>query len=109
MPMSDPNARAAVAVVMRPGSPMLEVAGVLKRAEEGGLRPCLSPGDDGAIIGLVGDKSAIAAAGFSTLPGVERVVPVDSPFKLASRQVRATDTAVRIGGVQVGGGRFAVI
>ncbi len=46
---------------------------------------------------------------FEKLPGVERVVPVKTAFKLVSRQLHPEDTRVQIGDVEVGGERIVVI
>jgi 3-deoxy-7-phosphoheptulonate synthase len=46
---------------------------------------------------------------FEKLPGVERVVPVKTAFKLVSRQLHPADTRVQIGDVEVGGERIVVI
>ena len=46
---------------------------------------------------------------FESLPGVERVVPVDTAFKLVSRQMHPDDSRVQVGDVSVGGERIVVI
>jgi 3-deoxy-7-phosphoheptulonate synthase len=46
---------------------------------------------------------------FEKLPGVEKVVPVKTAFKLVSRQLHPEDTRVQIGDVEVGGERIVVI
>jgi len=43
------------------------------------------------------------------LPGVDRVIPISKPYKLASRELKKEDTIVSIGSVRIGGGRIAVI
>ena len=43
------------------------------------------------------------------LPGVARVIPITSPFKLASREVRKEDTTFPVGPIKVGGPRIVVI
>ena len=43
------------------------------------------------------------------LPGVENVVPILKPYKLASREFQGADTIVRVGGVEVGNGSFTVM
>ena len=50
------------------------------------------------------------AANFQTLPGVEKVIPVLKPYKLASRDFQKKDTVVKVGSdVRVGGGTFTVM
>src|SRR6056297_303703 len=43
------------------------------------------------------------------LPGVDRVIPISKPYKLASRELKKEDTILHIGPVHIGGGRIAVI
>ena len=61
-----------------------------------------------SIIGALG-KSKLDVAFLTSLPGVESVVPITTPFKLVSRQWHADDTLVPIGNVLVGGERIVII
>jgi 3-deoxy-7-phosphoheptulonate synthase len=54
-------------------------------------------------------KSNIDVAFLKSLPGVEDVTPVSTPFKLASRQWHSADTLVPLGNVMVGGERIVII
>jgi len=60
------------------------------------------------IIGAIG-KDNLGAAFFEKLPGVARVVPITTPFKLVSREMHPEDTVVQVGDVQLGGERITVI
>jgi len=75
-----------------------------------GYKPHISQGVERTLIGAIGDdrgKVHLKAAAF--LPGVEKVVPILKPYKLAGREFRGENTIVRIGEVQVGGGEFIVM
>jgi 3-deoxy-7-phosphoheptulonate synthase len=63
---------------------------------------------DRNIIGALG-KSNLDVALLKSLPGVEAVTPIPTPFKLASRQWHSADTLVPIGNVLVGGERIVII
>jgi len=75
--------------------------------------------EGGAIVKEITDagQSVIGATGslgndpayFERLPGVERVVPVTTAFKLVSRQMHPMDTHVSVGNVVIGGERISVI
>jgi 3-deoxy-7-phosphoheptulonate synthase len=75
--------------------------------------------EGGAIVREITDagQSVIGATGsmahepddFENLPGVDRVVPVNTAFKLVSRKMHPTDTHVNVGNVVVGGERISVI
>jgi len=75
-----------------------------------GYRPHLSQGVERTLIGAIGDdrgKIQLKSAAF--LPGVEQIVPILKPYKLASREFQETDTIVRVGEVRIGGPEFTVI
>src|SRR5213078_3093209 len=87
-----------------------EIDAVVERIKEFGITPVPLPGAERTAIGTFGSTSRAAAEAVESLPGVAEVVPVSRPFKLASREVIAEDTVVRIGSVAVGGGQpLAVI
>ncbi len=60
------------------------------------------------IIGALG-KSELDTDMLKSLPGVEKIVPIPTPFKLVSRQWHPADSVVRVGNVAVGGRRVAII
>lgn len=68
----------------------------------------LSRGVERTIIGAVGNRTQEDLDLFETLSGVERVVPIVQPFKLASREFKQ-ETVIKVKGCQLGGGTLAVI
>ncbi len=96
-------------IVMKPGAKPRAVQSVLRQIRVRGFRPHLSRGEETTVIGVIGDERQIQGAVFETLAGVERVIPILKPFKLASRDFRRKDTVVRVGRVAVGGGTFTVM
>lgn len=68
----------------------------------------LSRGVERTIIGAVGNRTQEDLDLFETLSGVERVVPIVQPFKLASREFKQ-ETVIKVKGCQLGGGNLAVI
>jgi 3-deoxy-7-phosphoheptulonate synthase len=60
------------------------------------------------LIGAIG-KAGQAPDFFEGLPGVERVTPISSSFKLASRKMHQEDTVVNVRDVVIGGERIVVI
>ncbi|MFO7838040.1 MAG: 3-deoxy-7-phosphoheptulonate synthase, partial [Desulfosalsimonadaceae bacterium] len=61
-----------------------------------------------SVIGVAGGTGC-EADDFRSLPGVERVVPITTAFKLVSRQMHPQDTRVPVGSVEIGGERISVI
>ncbi len=94
---------------MKRGATQKEIDAVVARIQEFGITPVPLPGAERMAIGTFGTTSRAAADAVESLPGVAEVVPVSRPFKLASREVIANDTVVRIGGVPVGGGAPLVV
>jgi 3-deoxy-7-phosphoheptulonate synthase len=96
-------------IVLRPGSSPEQIKHVCERIEELGLKPHLSQGQLRTIIGVIGDEEKIQAEPLAAIPGVEQVLPILKPFKLASREFHREDTAVRVGAVQIGAGHLGMI
>ena len=94
-------------VVMRPSATQDEVDGVRQSIEEHGLEAFLSVGEERTVIGVVGDVERIQHLG--TLPGVDQVIRVSSPYKLASIQEPGERTRVRVGPVDIGLGAELVV
>ncbi len=96
-------------IVLRPASTDEQVAHVLERIEELGFTPHLSRGVSRTIIGVIGDEAKLTPETFQAIDGVEQVVPIMQPFKLASREFRAESTVLDIKGVRLGGDHLAVV
>src|SRR5436189_5835422 len=81
---------------------------VSSEIERMGARPHLSRGTFRTVIGAVGEEGALDQNHLASLDGVEKVVPIMKPYKLASREFHEEDFVVEIGGgsvpkVKVGG------
>ena len=95
-------------VVMRPTATQEEVDGVRRTVEEHGLEAFLSVGEERTVIGVVGsDLESVAHLG--TLDGVEQVIRISSPYKLASSEHQVERTRVRVNGVELGMGQELVV
>jgi 3-deoxy-7-phosphoheptulonate synthase len=97
-------------IVMKSTATSDEIAAVVNRVEDAGARAHLSPGEELTLIGAIGDREHVAQLGLDGLPGVDHVVPILKPYKLASAEVRrGTPSVLEIGGRRVGGDQFALI
>ncbi len=97
-------------IVLRPDSTKEQIDHILDRIRDLGFKPHVSEGTARTIIGVIGDENRLQAQPLSAIPGVEQVLPIMKPFKLASREFRQTDSVVTVGGrVRVGGGGLAMI
>ncbi|HQV26588.1 MAG TPA: 3-deoxy-7-phosphoheptulonate synthase [Thermoflexales bacterium] len=94
-------------IIMKAGASAQAIAGVVSRIESEGMRAHLSQGEERTIIGMVGDERPIDGEQLEVMDGVERVLAILRPYKLASRDFRKENTLITIkaGGrtVQVGG------
>src|SRR5689334_13197985 len=96
-------------IVLRPNSTPEQVQHILDRIQELGLKPHLSEGEVRTIIGVIGEEDKLQAEPLAAIPGVEQVLPILKPFKLASREFHKQDSIVTVGKIKVGGGHLAMI
>jgi 3-deoxy-7-phosphoheptulonate synthase len=97
-------------IVMKASATDDEIEAVGRRVESVGARAHVSRGEEVTVIGAIGDREHVARLGLEGAPGVEQVVPILKPYKLASTQVRGGQrTVLDIGGRRIGGTHFALI
>src|SRR5215471_20837728 len=96
-------------LVIRPEATLEQIEHVIERVKELGYTPHVSRGESRTIIGVIGDETKPEAQNFSAIPGVEQVLAIMKPFKLASRDFHKADSVVYVGKVRVGGGSLAMI
>jgi 3-deoxy-7-phosphoheptulonate synthase len=89
-------------VVMKAQASMKEKSAVIARAEDAGCDVHLSEGDERTVIGIIGNGRTLDREQMERMAGVERVVPIVQPFKLASREFRPNNTRFPIGPHMVG-------
>jgi 3-deoxy-7-phosphoheptulonate synthase len=97
-------------IVVKPNSTQEQIDHIVAHIHEMGLRTDVSRGIKRTIIGVIGEEDAVRNAPLAAIPGVEEVVAILKPFKLASREYQAEDSVIDVGrGVKVGGGSLAMI
>ena len=83
---------------------------VAERVQAVGLRVHLSRGTERTVIGVIGDERQLDPEAIQVLPGVERVVRILHPFKLASREFKEAPTIIRLpDGTEIGGAKIVVM
>jgi 3-deoxy-7-phosphoheptulonate synthase len=96
-------------VVMQKGAAPEARERVLTEVRALGFTPHVSEGESRTLIGAIGPApTEEIREQLRALPGVETVVRITKPYKLASREFRHDDSAVRIRDVVTGAGRFTV-
>jgi 3-deoxy-7-phosphoheptulonate synthase len=96
-------------VVMKPGVGQRQIDHIIERIEQLGLRSHVIVGTDRTVIAALGEKRDGAKQALETGEGVEKVVPILAPFKMASTEVKQERTCVQALGLTIGGRRIGVI
>jgi 3-deoxy-7-phosphoheptulonate synthase len=97
-------------VVMRRDATEEEIQRVIAFIEsKRDSRAHVSRGVERTVIGVIGHVYPELQGELETLPGVEEVLRVTKPYKLASREFHPDDTLVRVGDVVIGGDEVVVM
>lgn len=97
-------------IIMRGDATEQEIDAVIEKVRRVGFGVHLSRGVESTIIGAIGgDRRALESLNLEAHPGVDRVMRVTKPYKLASREFHPADTVVEVGGVRFGGGEIPII
>ena len=97
-------------IVMAPDATPEEVEKVENTIRELGYTPHAIVGVERKVIGAVGDeRGKDRLQSIETMGGVESVFPILKPYKLASREVKSTNSVIQVGGVSIGGPAIAII
>lgn len=83
-------------VILKKDAKTQQINKVLKRIKALGLKPFRSDGVERTIIAVIGDEDKMRAQPIEAFEGVERVVPVQKPYKMVSREVHKKNSVVKI-------------
>ena len=90
-------------IVMTPEAGEAEIAAVRARLETTGVHVLVLPGELTTAIGAIGDPERVRELGLEGMAGVDRVVPISRPYKLASSELAHHEPTI----VEVDGRRVA--
>jgi 3-deoxy-7-phosphoheptulonate synthase len=96
-------------IIMKMGASPQEIDSLVQRVEGLGFQTHLSQGEERTIIGVIGDERPVDKDSLARMRGVERIVPVLRPFKLASRDFQPDDTVFELNGHSIGGQKVIVM
>lgn len=98
-------------VVMEPGTSAEIIDDISVRLKDMGYSVHQSTGEDRTILGVVGRPREGMIEKLQVSPGVEKVVPISKPFKLACREFNPHDTVIPLGkeGVSIGAGKLVIM
>ncbi len=80
-----------------------EITAVESKLSAEGFKVHTSQGVARTIIGVIGDRTRAFSLSIDVMPGVEKVIPILNPFKLASRDFKEENTIINVGGQMIGG------
>ena len=96
-------------VVMKGDCKKEEINTVVRRIEEYGLQAHVSQGVEHTVVGILGQIFPELQDRMELLPGVEQVIPISKPYKLASREFHPQNTTVQINDITIGGDEIVVM
>ena len=96
-------------LILRPNATDHEVAAVQERLESLGVTVHIAEGAERSVLTLDGDEELLRSAQLEALPGVERLVATQKPYKLASLEAREERTQFKVGKAMIGGKKVAVM
>src|SRR3990172_6737725 len=96
-------------IVVRPDATKEQVDHIIKKIKDFGLQAHVSKGTERTILGAIGDEAILQSVPLEAIPGVEKVLPILKPYKLASREFRKEDTVIDVGNARIGGKKIVVM
>lgn len=97
-------------IVLKTNATPEQINHICEKVKELGLTPQVSRGIERTIIGVIGEESKLRVKPLSVFPGVENVVPIMKPYKLASREFKQENTEFNMDHhVTVGGKKIVVM
>ena len=96
-------------IVMSHRADERDIEAVSAKLQQAGFKIHLSKGVERTIIGAVGDRTTLKDVALEAMPGVEKVVQIMYPYKMASRVFKEEDTVIKVGGLEIGGGCIQVM
>ena len=96
-------------VIMNADATQADIEGVISAIEEKGLEAKVMEGAHQKIVGVIGDKTKLAATPLDAMHGVETTVAISKSYKLASREFHPAATVVDIRGIKIGDGTPVVM
>ncbi len=99
-------------IVLNPKATEEDLKRIVRKLERRGLKANISKGTERTIIGVIGDTSKITEEEENTIkvmPGVEDVMRILKPYKLASRDFKSEDTLINVKGKLIGGKKIHII
>ncbi|MCE5194077.1 MAG: 3-deoxy-7-phosphoheptulonate synthase [Nitrospiraceae bacterium] len=99
-------------IVLNSRAAQRDISSIVNKLKIRGLKAHISHGTEKIVIGVIGDTSKVTEEqenAFRMMRGVEEVVRIIKPYKLANINFKAKDTLVKVKGKVIGGKKIPVI
>ncbi len=96
-------------IIMNSTATREQIDSVEKKLSELGFKTHPIVGEVKTIIGAIGDKRLLNIYSIATMPGVENLVPIMKPYKLASRELKQVPSIIKVGNIEIGGPEVIVM
>ena len=96
-------------IIMNMGASEEQIQTVINRVEANGFKAHVSHGEERTVIGVLGSEPFKIHEQLIYMPGVDRIVPISRPFKIASRELVSQNTIFPLDGFSVGGSQVVII
>ena len=96
-------------IIMNMGASEEQIQTVINQVEANGFKAHVSHGEERTVIGVLGSEPFKIHEQLIYMPGVDRIVPISRPFKIASRELVSQNTIFPLDGFSVGGNQVVII
>ena len=96
-------------IVMKQNATGDDIAHIVEHVTGLGLKPVTIEGTERTVVAVVGEERNTGISALESAEGVDEVLPILAPYKLASKEVRPEPSTVRSGSLTVGNGNIGVI
>ena len=96
-------------IVMNGKTEDSDVEKVIEKLHEMGHKVHIIRGERRIVLGVIGDVENLASVPFYAFKGVEEIVRILKPYKLACREFKDFDTIIKVKGVTIGGKEIVIM
>ena len=96
-------------VIMKPDATETQISEVVKELKSCGMQVQINNGVECTVLGVLGDTTIIDQDHLSMKEGIDRIVRVQEPFKKANRKFHPDNTVIKVGDLEFGADKLAII
>jgi len=96
-------------IVLKPKTTQKQKDKIIAKIKSLGLKTMISQGVERSIIGVIGEEDIVRVQPLEAFAGVEKVIPVLSPFKLVSREFKPQSSKIKIRNLEIGGKKVVIM